>query len=156
MGQSIDGPRNGANQPTRWRTHILERSLPRQAGSRAIFGHVCRPGGHPSLVRTTWSRRTKTRRSTMKNIFNITLLASAVPANVSRCEQTPRSIPDRFHSVPLPDAAGSQARTQPVHNARAFCVRADSKLKSQVKSLAAKERIFGGFNETSIPSDGCI
>jgi hypothetical protein len=40
-----------------------------------------------------------------------------IPSNVSCCEQTGKSIPDRVCVVSTPDAPGSQVGTQTVHNA---------------------------------------
>jgi hypothetical protein len=67
-------------------------------------------------------------------------LRGPVPSNVSGYDQTVRSIPDMVCAVPLWMLQVPDAGTQPVHNARVFCLRANSKIKSQVKPRTAARR----------------
>jgi len=57
--------------------------------------------------------------------------------NVSGCAQTVKSISDTVCAVPLWMLQVPRPEIQPLHNARVFCARTNSKIKSQVKPQTA-------------------
>ena len=68
------------------------------------------------------------------------VLVSAVPSNVSGCAQTVKSVSDSVCAVPLWMLQVPRPEIQALHNARVFCVRTNSKIKSPVKPLTAARR----------------